>query len=1035
MTRNSNPVRTLPALLLLALATSSLFAAETYRDDLLQALEWRSIGPYRGGRVVAVAGVPSQPNVYYFGATGGGVWKTEDGGLNWRNVSDGAFQTGSVGAVAVAESDPNVIFVGMGETCIRTNFSHGDGVYKSEDAGQTWRNVGLKETRQIGEVRIHPKDPSVVYVAALGNVFGRDDQRGLYRTRDGGETWQKVLYVDDQTGAVDVILDPNNPRIVYATFWQVYRKPWLLYSGGPQSAIYRSRDGGDHWTKLSRGLPQGIKGRIGVTVSPVRKGRVWAIVEAEDGGVYRSDDGGDSWIRTNSENRIRERPWYYGHIFGDTQDPDTVYVLTLQIYKSIDAGRTFETIRAAHSDNHDLWIDPRDNQRMINGNDGGVSVSTNGGASWTTQNNQPTGQFYHLALDNQFPFRIYGAQQDNSTVSIPSESFSGGIDLTDWYSVGGGESGHIAPDPENPNVVYAGSYYGLLTRYDHSTGSLRNISIWPVTPGGRPARDVKYRFQWTFPLLISPHPPHALYAAANVLFRSEDQGQSWEVISPDLTYDDETTQGPTGGPITGDNSSADYYGTIFSVKFSPLEKGIIWAGSDDGLVHLTRDGGTNWQNVTPDAVVKFSKINEIEPSPHDPSSAYLAVNRYQSNDFRPYIYKTSDYGQSWELLVNGLPSDAFVRVVREDPQRRGLLYAGTETGMYVSFDDGESWRPLQLNLPVVPITDLAVRDGELVAATQGRGFWILDNLTVLDQLRPEIESQAVHLFRPPISYRINAGRSFPSPGTGRNPARGVEVYFYLREAPSGPILLEFSDAEGHVIRSFTTGRGRNAVPASPGLNRFEWDMRYPSAEPIPGDSIIFGGSTRGPRAVPGTYTVRLKTGDEMLSSEFEIRKDPRLSNSREDYQKQFDLLLKLRDRLSEIHRTVKEIFQLDDQIQQTLRRASVEGVDSRIRPAAEQLEAKLTGIREELIQVKITSGNDVLSYPVKLNNLFAALASVVESTDTSPTQQSYDAYDDLSEQLSRQLDAFQELKRQDIDSFNALAKRLDIPALAVGGKQ
>ncbi|RMD91716.1 MAG: glycosyl hydrolase, partial [Calditrichaeota bacterium] len=623
-------------------------ATAKYDTSLYRAMKWRNIGPFRGGRVTAVAGVPSQPLVHYMGATGGGVWKTEDGGLTWKNISDGWFKTGSVGAIAVAESDPNVIYVGMGERSVRGNFSHGDGVYKSVDGGKTWKHIGLSDIRQTGKIIVHPRNPDLVYVAALGHVFGPSEQRGVFRSKDGGRHWEKVLFVDNKTGAVDLAMDPNNPRVLYAGFWQVSRTPWGLYSGGPGSGLYKTTDGGDTWKKLTKGLPEGVKGKIGVTVSPAKRDRVWAIIEAKDGGVFRSDDGGESWRRVNSERKLRQRAWYYTHIYADPLEPETVYVLNVQFHKSVDGGRTYKTIRTPHGDNHDLWIDPHNNKRMIEGNDGGAIVTYNGGETWTNEDNQPTAQFYHVITDNQFPYRVYGAQQDNSTVSIASRTTGFGIGRTDWYSVGGGESGYIAPNPADPNIVYAGSYDGLLTRYDHRTKELRNITVWPDNPMGWGAAKLKYRFQWTFPIIISPHDPNVLYVAGNVVFKSTNEGQSWKAISQDLTTNDKSKQGPSGGPITHDNTSVEYYCTVFSLVESPHEKGVLWAGSDDGLVHITRDGGQHWTNVTPKSMPKWALINNIEVSPHDPATAFLAVTRYKLDDFKPYIYKTTDYGKTWK---------------------------------------------------------------------------------------------------------------------------------------------------------------------------------------------------------------------------------------------------------------------------------------------------------------------------------------------------------------------------------------------------
>ncbi|HSK72099.1 MAG TPA: hypothetical protein VK892_10420, partial [Pyrinomonadaceae bacterium] len=680
-------------------------------EDPLKQFQYRLIGPFRGGRVTAVAGIPSQPDVYYFGATGGGVWKTTDGGVNWFPVSDEYFKTGSVGAVEISESDPNVVYVGMGESPVRGNVSHGDGVYKSTDGGKTWKHIGLSDTRQIGRVRVHPKNPDLVYVAALGHLWGSNNERGVFRSKDGGKTWQKVLYRNENTGAVDLILDPTNPNTIYAGFWQVQRKPWTLISGGEGSTLYKSTDGGDTWTELknNKGLPTGIWGKVGVTVSPVNSNRVWAIIEAKDGGLYRSDDAGENWTRVSDSAAIRQRPWYYTRVYADTQNADTVYITNVQFHKSTDGGRNFTTIGVPHADNHDLWIAPDNNQRMINGNDGGANVSFNGGRTWTEQD-QATAQFYRVTVDQDFPYNVYGAQQDNSTVKIPSRTADFGINETHWYDVGGGESGWIAPHPENSDIVFAGSYGGYLTRYDHRTKQVRTVNVYPENPMGAGAETMKYRFQWNYPILFSPHKingVYPLYTAGNILFRSMDEGQSWQAISPDLTRNDKSKQGDSGGPITRDNTSVEYYDTIFTVAESPIQQGVIWTGSDDGLVYVTRDGGKNWENVTPKNMPEWIQINSIEASPIDAGTAYFAATMYKWDDYKPYIYKTTDYGKTWKKIVSGIPNDAFTRVVRADPNRRGFLYAGTETGMYYSANDGESWQSLQLNLPVVPITDLA----------------------------------------------------------------------------------------------------------------------------------------------------------------------------------------------------------------------------------------------------------------------------------------------------------------------------------------
>src|SRR5436190_7120310 len=775
--------------------------------DSLKVLQWRSIGPFRGGRVTAVTGVASQPMVFYFGGTGGGVWKTTDGGINWEPITDGSvFGTGSVGAIGLSDSDPNTIYVGMGESPIRGNVSHGDGVYKSTDGGKTWKHIGLEDTRQISRIRVNPRNPDIVYVAAQGHVWAPNAQRGVFRSRDGGKTWKKILFRSDKAGACDLIIDPTNPNNLYAGFWEVYRKPWTLESGGPGSGIFKSTDGGDTWSEITRnsGLPKGTIGIVGITVSPVNSDRLWAIVEAEDGGVFRSENGGKNWTKVNEERRLRQRAWYYSRIYADPKNVDTVYVLNTGFYKSNDGGRTYTSISVPHGDNHDLWIAPDDSNRMINSNDGGANVSFNGGRSWSEQD-QATAQFYRVALDNDFPYHIYGAQQDNSTVRIASRTTEGGITTSDWYDVGGGESGWIAPLPRDSEIVFDGSYGGLLTRYDHRTGQSRDINPYPNDPMGAGADVLKYRFQWNFPIVFSPHdtsPSGTLYSGANVLFKSTNEGQSWEVISPDLTRNDKSKQPSSGGPITKDNTSIEYYDTIFTVMESPLQAGTIWSGSDDGLVYLTRDGGKNWTRVTPpkDIMPEWIQINSIEASSFDPGTAYVAATMYKLDDNKPYLYKTSDYGKTWKKITAGIPDSAFTRVIREDPNKRGLLYAGTETGMYVSFDDGANWQSLQLNLPIVPVTDLAIhkREKELVAATQGRAFWILDDLPMMHQIMNAggfKVAKDTHLFAPKDAYRMPGG-GFQLPPTatvGRNPANGVVVYYSLKAKPTSDVVLEFFD--------------------------------------------------------------------------------------------------------------------------------------------------------------------------------------------------------------------------------------------------
>jgi photosystem II stability/assembly factor-like uncharacterized protein len=1038
------------------------------QSDLLKALQYRSIGPYRGGRSAAVTGVPSQPFTYYYGATGGGVWKSTDGGINWESVSDNSvFGTGSVGAIAVADSDPNTIYVGMGESPIRGNVSHGDGVYKSTDAGKTWKRVGLEDTRQIPRIRIHPKNPDLVYVAALGHVWGPNDQRGVFRSKDGGKTWEKVLSRSNKAGSIDLIIDPSNPNILYAGFWEVYRKPWTLESGGPGSGIFKSTDGGDTWNELTRntGLPKGTIGKVGIAVSPANSDRIWAIVEAEDGGVFRSDNGGTTWTRVNEERRLRQRAWYYTRIYADPKNVDTVYVLNTGFYRSNDGGRTFTGIGVPHGDNHDLWIAPDDPNRMIESNDGGSNVSFNGGRSWTEQD-QPTAQFYRVAIDNDFPYNVYGAQQDNSTVRIASRTTEGGIGTSDWYDVGGGESGWIAPSPKDSQIVFAGSYGGLTTRSDHRTGQQRDINPYPNNPMGSGADVLKYRFQWNFPLLFSPHDPNKLYCAANVLFMSTDEGSSWQVISPDLTRNDKSKQGASGGPITKDNTSIEYYGTIFAVMESPLQAGTIWTGSDDGLVQLTRDGGKNWSNVTPPAGImpEWIQINSLEASPHDPATAYVAATMYKWDDNKPYLYRTNDYGKTWKKITNGIPDTTFTRVIREDPNKRGLLYAGTETGMYVSFDNGDHWQSLQLNLPVVPITDLAIqkREKELVVATQGRAFWILDDLPVLHDMMDAGGFSAAgetKLYKPKESYRMPGG-GFPLPPTatlGRNPANGVVVYYSLKAKPTADVDLEFLDSAGKSIRKFTArvkrvGEGAAAaqapagpppgeggffgggapppVPIEVGLNRFVWDTRYPDAVRFPG-MILWAGETRGPKLPPGTYQVKLTAEGKTYTQSFEIKSDPRLTTSAADYAKQLELGLKIRDKLSETHNAIIQIRDVRKQVEDLLKRVTGQPNFKVINEAGTALNKKLTTIEEALYQTKNQSSQDPLNFPIRLNNKLAALGGVVGSAEAAPTAQSYAVYDEVVTQIDAELQKLGQLMRTDVPAFNQLVRDQNIPAVVV----
>ncbi len=1051
---------------------SSLFSS--LPQELLGAVRWRCIGPPRGGRVVAVAGDPVDPAVFYFGACAGGVWKTTDGGTYWENVSDGYFNTASVGAIAVAGSDRNVIYAGMGESCIRGDVTFGDGVYRSTDGGQSWTNMGLTDTRHIARVRVHPANPDLVYVAALGHAYGPNDERGVFRSRDGGNNWERVLFRSENSGAVDLSLDPNNPRILYASIWETRRTPWSLISGGPESGIFKSVDGGDTWKEITDnpGLPGGLKGRIGVAVSPVKPGRVWATIEADDCGVYRSDDGGDTWELVSDNRDLQGRPWYYQHIFADPQDADTVWILNYQCWKSVDGGRNFNRVTTPHGDDHDLWIDPNNPRRMIEGNDGGACVTFNGGESWSSIYNQLTAQFYHVAADNQFPFRVYGTQQDNTAISVPSRTHKGAIPWGDCYVVGNSESGHIAVHADDPNTVISGAIGssagggGNLLHYDHATGQVRIITVWPELYSGWGAKDMKYRFQWTYPIMFSPHDPQTLYVAGNLVFRSTNLGSSWEAISPDLTRHDADTLEPSGGPITKDTSGAEVYATIFAFVESPHEAGVFWAGSDDGLVHLSRDGGGTWEAVTPPDLPEWTLISMIEVSPHNPATAYLAATRYKLDDTRPMLYRTTDYGQSWTSISEGIPQDDYTRVVREDPARPGLLYAGTESGVYVSFDQGDSWQPLRANLPVVPVYDLVVKDGNLIAATHGRSFWILDDLSQLQQLTPSLADLPFHLMRPRDTYRVRSpfrerkptvGKSYRAGlgadvtyseslgrhgetvrkfwDAGENPPDGVMVHYYLKEAP-GEITLSILDKEGQPVRSFSSSLPEDGddvpgprVPAEAGMNRFVWDMRYPAARKVAEDKSTED-SLVGPMAPPGTYQATLQVGDVSQTQAFHIVKDPRAEAGQEDLEAQFHFLIEVRDKVSVTHDGINQLRRVRQQVEQWASRAEGHPSAETVGAAAESVKEKLTEIEGRLIQTEYRGARDRLHLPARLNRKLAELSAVAANADFAPTQQAYQVFEHLSTEIDRELAALQQVVDDDVAQFANLVRDLDIPAIA-----
>tara|TARA_B100000686_G_scaffold220966_1_gene228076 strand:+ start:2259 stop:5393 length:3135 start_codon:yes stop_codon:yes gene_type:complete len=1017
-----------------------LGATERFKEELFNGMKYRNIGPFRGGRSAASTGVAGDKFLAYFGATGGGVWKTNNGGQTWNNISDGYFG-GSIGAVTVSEWDPNVIYVGGGEVTVRGNVSHGNGVWKSTDAGKTWKFKGLKDSRRIPRIRVHPKNPELVYVAALGHLFGPNEERGVYRSKDGGDTWEKILFINDEVGACDLILDPNNPRIIYASTWRVKRTPYSLESGGEGSGLWKSTDGGDTWKDITKnkGLPEGMVGIIGVTVSPLNSDRVWALIESQKGGLFRSDDGGETWKKTSSDNNLRQRAWYYTRLYADTENEDVLYVLNVQFWRSKDGGKTFNSIRTPHGDHHDLWINPTDSQHLVIADDGGGQVSFDAGATWSTYHNQPTAQFYRADVDNQFPYRVYAGQQDNSTVSVASRTMGGGITERDYYAVGGGESAHVAPHPENPNIVYAGSYSGFLTRYNHATGERRNITVYPDNPMGHGVQDMKYRFQWNFPIEFDPFDSKTLYVGSQHLHKTTDEGGSWEIISPDLSTNTKSMQVESGGPITKDDTGVEYYCTIFVITPSNQEKGVIWIGTDDGRVHITKNGGKSWTDITPNNMPKWGMVNSIDQSPHDPATAYMAVTRYKLDDFKPYLYKTSNYGKSWKLISKGIPNDAFTRVVREDPMKKGLLYAGTETGMYVSFNDGRDWQSFQLNLPIVPITDLVVKENDLVVATQGRSFWILDDLTPLHQLNNKVAGSKLHLYKPRDTYRLNAGGGWggPSPTWGANPPNGIMTFYYLNEElnKDSEFKLEFMESDGDVIKTFTNKKDmKNPSPIADtkkGMNRFVWNMRYPDAKKVP-NAVMWGGTHIGPKAVPGQYKVKMTVDGKSQTQTFNILKDPRVSTTQSDFQDQFDLLMDIRNRTTEINEKILTIRSIKDQINTLTSLMKESGFkNENLTKAGKELVKSLSTIEEELIQVKSKSRQDPLNYPIKLDNKIAALVRVVSSVDARPTAQSYDVLEDLVSQAQVHYKKLNKVLTDDLYRFNNMVSDAAVPAVMI----
>ena len=952
--------------------------------EIFKSMQWRFVGPFRGGRSLAVAGSVQRPTEYFFGATGGGIWKTVDSGTSWKPVSDGFLGSSSVGALAIAPTNPDIIYAGTGERDIRGNISEGDGAYKSTDAGLTWTHIGLRETQTISRVVVHPTNPDIVWVAALGHIYGRNDERGVYKSEDGGNTWRRVLFATNQAGAVDLVVDTKNPKVLLATIWDAWRTPYSLNSGGPNSTIMKSVDGGETWSNIGRneGLPKGTLGKIGVSISPVDSNRYWAHVEAIDGGIFLSDDAGTTWKKTNEDRNWRQRAWYYTHIFADPKDKEAVHVLNVGWGKSTNGGKTFSSLRPPHGDNHDLWISPNDPKRMIEANDGGATITTDGGVTFSALD-MPTAQIYHVSTDNAFPYNILGAQQDNSSIRIPSRTFGNGITKEDWTSTAGGESGYIAAKPNNPDIVFGGSYGGDLSWFNHRTKTSRAVDPWPDNPMGHGAEDLEHRFQWTFPIVFSHHNPELLYTCSQFVLASTDMGQSWKKLSPDLTRNDKSMMKSSGGPITKDNTSIEYIGTVFTIAESPKKKGILWAGSDDGLIHVTQDGGRTWSNVTPSGMPKYAKVSMIEASPFDAGTAYAAVENHLNDDQTPYAYKTTDFGRTWTSIVSGIPKNAFVRVVRADQKRPGLLYAGTETGLFVSFDDGSRWQSFQNNLPLSPIHDIAWKENDLVLATHGRGFWVMDDLSPLQQLAAD-PSVGLRLFKPkdanPVTFFGSGG-----PAVAANPRGGLVINYYLPNEVKD-LKFEVSDSTGKVLQTVSgqTGKGLRQTSASP---------RYPSYKMIPG--MIFWAAGPSPIAAPpGEYKVTMIADGQKLTTTFRWLKDPRTPATDADLQERFRFQVQIAAKVDVAHEAMNRIKKARD----------AQGTNAD--PA--WLKA-VTEVEEAIYQTKNKSGQDPLNYPIRLNNKLAALFSNVSGSDYRPTKQSYEVFNMLAKQLDVQLAKLEKL--------------------------
>jgi len=1006
-------------------------------DSLLfSKVKYRLVGPWRGGRSAAATGSYKNRNTFYFGATGGGVWKTSDGGSNWKNISDKYFGS-TIGSVSVAPSDENIIYVGEGENTMRGNVSEGlGGIWRSNDGGRSWKNLGLKEGRHIIRLIIHPVNPDIVWAAVMGHLFGPNEERGVYKTTDGGKTWKRTLFVNNQTGASDLVMEPGNPSVLYAGTWRLIRTPYSLESGGEGSGLWKSTDGGETWTNITsrKGLPKGLWGIVGVAVAPSNTDKVYAIVENANGGLYASSDGGETWTLQSNDNNIRQRAWYYTKVFVDPKNENTVYCPNVNFMVSRDGGKNFSSLRTPHGDHHDLWIDPEDPKRMIVADDGGAQVSFDGGSNWSTYMNQPTSQLYRVSTDNSFPYRILAAQQDNSTMRIKSTSYSNAIGEKDWEETAGSESGYVVADPLNPDVVYGGNYGGYLSRLDHRTGENRAISVWPDNPMGAGADVQKYRFQWNFPIFFSPHNPKRLYCAGNALFMTENEGASWTQISPDLTTNDKSRQASSGGPITKDNTSVEYYCTIFTATECPMEKDLLWVGSDDGLIHVSKDGGKNWENVTPKDLPKWMMWNCVEPDPFKKGAAYFVGTRYKSDDFAPYIYKTEDYGKSWKLITTGINRMHFTRAMRADRKKPGLLYAGTEYGMYISYNDGVSWKPFQQNLPIVPITDLTIKNNDLIVATQGRALWVMDDLTMVQQADASTLQKNLHVYPVNNPYRI-----MPDPfaafrpqavNAGANPPKGAVINYYAGKATDSTRgSISIMDGSGKTIKTFSTDSKEQKLELNPGMNRFVWDLKYPDAEKADG-MILWNGTPAGIVAPPGKYKARVKVGTDSIDQSFELLADPNYQCSQADYDAQFAFLQQVQGKFNEVQRGVKDIRSARTQINDFVAK---QGKDcpKDVKQMADSINKQLTAIEENLHQTKAKSGQDVLNYPIRLNDKLSGVFDMANSGNMAPSKQARDVYADISAKADQELAKLKRVMDQDIPRFNQLVREKSLPVITV----